>query len=84
MAINIKEVSIGDFCWFQRKGEAKFYTGEVKSIFKDEKAVSLLANHPLGGFYTISCENCWWEDPKAKKTRKQTGSKKNIRKSEKK
>ena len=77
MAINISEVSVGDFCWFKRIKEPKIYTGEIKNIHKNENAITVMANPPLGGFYVVHCDNCWYEDPKIVKRKAKKAKRKN-------
>jgi len=77
MAINVSEVSIGDFCWFKRKNEPKVYTGEIKNIHEKENAITVMANLPLGGFYVIHCDDCWYEDPKIAKRKEKKSRQKN-------
>ena len=67
MPIEISKVSVGDFCWFKKKNITKPVNGEIKKIYANENAVNILAEPPLGGFHTISCNDCWWDKPNQKR-----------------
>lgn len=62
--INIKDVKIGDCCFFKVAGQSAPIFGEIYKFSLDYNYIQI---HSKEGYFTVWVENAYWEEKEAKK-----------------
>jgi len=76
MAINHKEVSKGDVCWFTSRF-GKIVSADVISLIEENGVHAVnLQDHSDWCFTTVLCEKCFWTEKKAKEAKRKSRQKK--------
>ncbi len=63
--MKISDIKIGDMIYFKCHGRTKFLFGEVRKIYEDENAISVMSQNT--GFHTVHVSNAAWTEKEIKK-----------------